>query len=83
MIDSNEQQKYSIEAIDCLIRSQVVNMPQYDMYLAQLMENGMNFMAVGLAMQLIQRFCVDDKQPSVTEVILQTIKLKKHIYHQV
>ena len=67
MIDSNEQQKYSIEAIDCLIRSQVVNMPQYDMYLAQLMENGMNFMAVSLAMQLIQRFCVDDKQTSVTE----------------
>lgn len=44
-------------------------MSQYDMYLAQLMENGLNFMAVGLAMQLVQRFCVDDKQSTITEVV--------------
>lgn len=67
MIEANEQHKYTIEAVDCLIRSQLVNMPQYDMYLAQLMENGMNYMAVTLAMQVVQRFCVDDKA-SATEV---------------
>lgn len=67
LIEASDQYKYNVEAIDSLIRSQLVNMSQYDMYLAQLMENGLNFMAVGLSMQLVQRFCVDDKQSAITE----------------
>lgn len=67
LMESSEQIKYSVDAVDCLIRSQLVNMPQYDVYLAQVMDNGINYMAVGLAMQLVQRFCIDDKQATVTE----------------
>ncbi|XP_076110950.1 CCR4-NOT transcription complex subunit 1-like isoform X1 [Mytilus galloprovincialis] len=74
MIEANEQHKYTIEAVDCLIRSQLVNMPQYDMYLAQLMENGMNYMAVTLAMQVVQRFCVDDKASATESDFTNTIE---------
>ena len=44
-------------------------MMQYDAFIVQLMENGLNFMAITFAMQLVQRYCVDEKHNSqITEV---------------
>ncbi|XP_064610278.1 CCR4-NOT transcription complex subunit 1-like isoform X2 [Liolophura sinensis] len=64
LIESRDDRKYNVEAMDCLIRAHFVNMPQYDSHLASLMENGLNYMAVAFAMQLVQRYCVDDKHNS-------------------
>lgn len=71
LIEIGDEYKYNFEAIDLLIRSQLVNLQQYDLFLAQHMENGVNYMAVGFAMQLVQRYCVDEKHNTpVTEVCL-------------
>ena len=61
LIECRQEYRYNIDAVDVLIRSHLVQMQQYDHHLAQSMENGVNFMAVTFAMQLIQRFCVDEK----------------------
>ncbi|XP_056008647.1 CCR4-NOT transcription complex subunit 1-like isoform X3 [Ostrea edulis] len=65
LIERSDDQKYNLEALDCLIRNQLVALPQYDMYVVQLMDNGMNYMAVAFAMQLVQRYCVSDKHSAV------------------
>ena len=69
LIECRDEHKYNLEAVDSLIRSHLVNMVQYDLHLAQSMENGLNYMAVAFTMQLVQRFCMPEKQTSqVTEV---------------
>lgn len=69
LVERSDDHKYNLEALDCLIRSQLVSMQQFDVYLVQLMENGINYMAVAFAMQLIQRYCISDKHNSIlTEV---------------
>ncbi len=60
-MECREDYRYNLEAVEVLIRSHLVNMQQYDMHLAQGMENGLNYMAVAFTMQLVQRFCLDDK----------------------
>jgi CCR4-NOT transcription complex subunit 1 len=61
LIDCREDFRYNLEAVEALVRNHLVNMQQYDLHLAQTMENGLNYMAVAFSMQLVQRFCVDDK----------------------
>nr|CAI5822780.1 unnamed protein product [Callosobruchus analis] len=57
----DEQQRYNIDAVDTLIKSGLVNVPQYDLALAQCMENGLNYMGVSFAMQLVQLYLIDDR----------------------
>lgn len=57
----NEQQRYNIDAVDTLIKSGLVNIPQYDLALAQCMENGLNYIGVNFAMQLVQLYLIDDR----------------------
>ncbi|XP_072931342.1 CCR4-NOT transcription complex subunit 1 isoform X2 [Epargyreus clarus] len=59
--ECRDELKYNIEAIDCLIRNHLINMPQYDLALAHLMDNGNNYVAVAFAMQLVQLYLVDDR----------------------
>ena len=54
----------------------MVNMQQYDLHLAQAMENGLNYMAVAFAMQLVQRFCVDDKSTNQLNEVVPNIQLE-------
>jgi len=69
LIECRDEHKYNLEAVDGLIRSHLVNMLQYDLHLAQSMENGLNYMAIAFAMQLVQRFCLPEKQTAqITEV---------------
>lgn len=68
LIECREEYRYNIEAVDCLIRSGLVSMPQYDLHMAQSMENGLNYMAVAFSMQLVQRFCIDEKHEQASEV---------------
>ncbi|KAJ8950014.1 hypothetical protein NQ318_002425 [Aromia moschata] len=64
----DEQQRYNIDAVDTLIKSGLVNVPQYDLALPQCMENGLNYMGVSFAMQLVQLYLIDDRSSQfVTE----------------
>jgi len=66
---AREENRFNLEAVDILIRSGLVNMAQYDMFLYQLMEQSRSLVAVQFAMQLVQRYCVEDKHNTlVTEV---------------
>ena len=68
LVDCREDYKYNEEAVECLIKSGLVNLTQYDYALATSMENGLNYMAVTLAMKLVQKLILDDKASNlVTE----------------
>ena len=73
-MECREDYRYNLEAVEVLIRSHLVNMQQYDMHLATSMENGLNYMAVAFAMQLIQRFCMDDKHSAHEADFYNTIE---------
>ncbi|XP_007520139.1 CCR4-NOT transcription complex subunit 1 isoform X7 [Erinaceus europaeus] len=66
LIECRDEYKYNVEAVDLLIRNHLVNMQQYDLHLAQSMENGLNYMAVAFAMQLVKILLVDER--TVTHV---------------
>lgn len=69
LTDCRDDLRYNVDALDTLIRAGLVNLPQYDIALAQLMENGLNFMAVNFAMQIVQLFLIEDRSNQyVTEV---------------
>jgi CCR4-NOT transcription complex subunit 1 len=61
LTDCREDYRYNLEAVDTLIRSGLVHVPQYDMALAQCMENGVNYMGVNFAMQLVQLYLIDER----------------------
>lgn len=69
MIECREENRYNIDAIDLLISSNFVNLQTYDQMLAALIDNGSNYMAITLAMQLIQMYFIDEQRPehNVTE----------------
>ncbi|XP_073420481.1 CCR4-NOT transcription complex subunit 1 isoform X2 [Dendrobates tinctorius] len=68
LIECRDEYKYNVEAVELLIRNHLVNMQQYDVHLAQSMENGLNYMAVAFAMQLVKILLVDERSVShVTE----------------
>ncbi|XP_009951103.1 PREDICTED: CCR4-NOT transcription complex subunit 1 [Leptosomus discolor] len=71
LIECRDEYKYNVEAVELLIRSHLVNMQQYDLHLAQSMENGLNYMAVAFAMQLVKILLVDERSVAhVTEADL-------------
>lgn len=61
LTECREEMRYNLDAVDWLIRSHLVNMPQYDLALAQSMDNGNNYMAVAFSMQLVQLYLVDER----------------------
>ncbi|XP_047451438.1 CCR4-NOT transcription complex subunit 1 isoform X3 [Mugil cephalus] len=71
LIECRDEYKYNVEAVELLIRNNLVNMQQYDLHLAQSMENGLHYMAVAFAMQLVKLLLVDERSVShVTEADL-------------
>ncbi|XP_019750805.1 CCR4-NOT transcription complex subunit 1 isoform X5 [Hippocampus comes] len=76
LIECRDEYKYNVEAVELLIRNHLVNMQQYDLHLAQSMENGLHYMAVAFAMQLVKLLLVDERSVShVTEAdLLHTIE---------
>ncbi|XP_072492732.1 CCR4-NOT transcription complex subunit 1 isoform X9 [Notamacropus eugenii] len=71
LIECRDEYKYNVEAVELLIRNHLVNMQQYDLHLAQSMENGLNYMAVAFAMQLVKILLVDERTVAhVTEADL-------------
>lgn len=71
LIECRDEYKYNVEAVELLIRNHLVNMQQYDLHLAQSMENGLNYMAVAFAMQLVKILLVDERSVAhITEADL-------------
>lgn len=68
LIESRPELKYNTEAVDTLIRANLVNMLQFDAHLANAMEKGTNVLAMAFAMQLVQMYLVDERySTNVTE----------------
>ncbi|XP_066906424.1 CCR4-NOT transcription complex subunit 1 isoform X2 [Halyomorpha halys] len=65
VLECREEYRYNLECIDVLVRSQLINMQQFDVQLAHFMENGQNYVAVTFAMQLVQLYLIDDRNNSV------------------
>ncbi|XP_028814690.1 CCR4-NOT transcription complex subunit 1 isoform X2 [Denticeps clupeoides] len=77
LIECRDEYKYNVEAVELLIRNHLVNMQQYDVHLAQSMENGLHYMAVAFAMQLVKLLLVDERSVShITEAdLFHTIEI--------
>ena len=54
-MQSSEESRYNLDVVELLLRAGLVILPQYDMYLSSLMENGLNQMGITFTTQLMQR----------------------------
>ena len=59
--DFRDDLRYNEIAIEMLIKAGLVNVPQFDLALAQFMDNAPNYRALNLATMLVQNFCLDDR----------------------
>ncbi|XP_043501500.1 CCR4-NOT transcription complex subunit 1 isoform X2 [Polistes fuscatus] len=82
LTECREDFRYNFEAVDCLIRSHLISLPQYDLSLAQAMDAS-NAMATAFAMQLVQLYLIDERQTThVTESdLFHTIEILVRITH--
>ncbi|XP_035741230.1 CCR4-NOT transcription complex subunit 1-like isoform X2 [Vespa mandarinia] len=82
LTECREDFRYNFEAVDCLIRSHLISLPQYDLALAQAMDAS-NAMATAFAMQLVQLYLIDERQTThVTESdLFHTIEILVRIAH--
>ncbi|XP_012340948.1 CCR4-NOT transcription complex subunit 1 isoform X3 [Apis florea] len=82
LTECREEFRYNFEAVDYLIRSHLISLPQYDLALAQAIDSG-NAMATAFAMQLMQLYLIDERQTThVTESDLcNTIEILARIAH--
>ncbi|XP_076649788.1 CCR4-NOT transcription complex subunit 1 isoform X4 [Halictus rubicundus] len=82
LTECREEFRYNFEAVDYLIRSHLISLPQYDLALAQAMDSG-NAMATMFAMQLVQLYLIDERQTThVTESdLFHTIEILARMAH--
>ncbi|XP_031355964.1 CCR4-NOT transcription complex subunit 1 [Photinus pyralis] len=84
LTECRDDLRYNLDAVDTLIRAGLVNLPQYDVALTQLMDNGLNYVAVNFATQLIPLFLIEERtNQNVTEndlpnTIEMLVKLATH-----
>lgn len=74
LVECREEYCYNVEAVEVLIRAHLVNMQTYDQHLALSMSNGINYTAVAFSMQLVQRFCMDEKHANHEADFYNTIE---------
>ncbi|XP_055890770.1 CCR4-NOT transcription complex subunit 1-like isoform X2 [Biomphalaria glabrata] len=72
LMQSREDNRYNLDVVELLIRNGFVMMPQYDLYLASLMENGLNQIGINFTTQLMQRLCVDDKSRAPQQIFSES-----------
>ena len=56
LIEARDALKFNVDAVDTLIRASLVNMLQFDAYLANALDKGNNLIAMNFAMQLVQMY---------------------------
>ncbi len=65
LIDCRQDYRYNLDAIDILIRVQLINMVTYDLHLANSMENGLNFQAVNFAQRLVKLYFLEEPSSGI------------------
>jgi len=63
-VESREEIRFNIEAIDVFIRAGMLNIGIYDMHLAMSMENGNNYVSIVYAKQFLQHYLIDNRSNS-------------------
>ncbi|XP_025202841.1 CCR4-NOT transcription complex subunit 1-like isoform X4 [Melanaphis sacchari] len=72
IMESRDELRFNIDAIDVLIRAGMVNISMYDMHLAMSMDNGANYVAMAYVKQFLQNYLIDNRSNSpITEHHLQ------------
>jgi len=61
LIDVREEIKWNLDACDALVRSSLINLYEYDKYLAACMDGGNNITAINFAMMLVKIYLIDDR----------------------
>lgn len=61
LIECRTDSRFNLDAIDFLIRSAFIDVPTYDLHLAQSMENGLNFQVVNFAVRLVRLHFVENR----------------------
>jgi len=61
LVDSRDEVNWNIDAVDVLIRSSLINLYEYDKYLAAAMESGHNGSVINFAMMLAKIYLIDDR----------------------
>merc|ERR1719403_695839 len=61
LVDAREEAKWNIDAVDALIRSSLLNLFEYDKYLAAAMETERNPGVINFAMMLVKIYLIDDR----------------------
>lgn len=61
MIDCRQESRFNVDAIELLIRNNLVNMITYDLQLATTMDQGLNYKAVDFAQHLVRRLFVEQR----------------------
>ncbi|XP_019755712.2 CCR4-NOT transcription complex subunit 1 isoform X2 [Dendroctonus ponderosae] len=61
LIETREEQRYNLEAVDTLIKASLVNVPQYDLALAQVLEANFNYIGQNFAIQLVEHFLINER----------------------
>ncbi|GAB1606660.1 Hypothetical predicted protein [Argonauta hians] len=65
VFDCREEIKYNLDAFEQLLKNHFLNIQQFDMYLAQQIDNGINYIVMVFAIALVQKFVIDDKASGV------------------
>jgi len=67
-VESRDELRFNIDAIDVLIRASMVNLNMYDMHLAMSLENGANYVSMAYTKQFMQNYLIDNRSNSpITE----------------
>ena len=61
LVEAREDIRYNPDAVDCLIRSGMVNLFEYDKHLANAVGEGNNQIALAFAMHLCKMYLIDDR----------------------
>ena len=82
IVDAREDIKWNIDAIDALIRSNLVNLFEYDKYLAACMDNGTTSV-IQFAMMLVKIYLIDDMSNAhiIERDLFVTIKVLSKIFN--
>lgn len=64
VVESREEIRFNIEAIDIFIRAGMLNIGIYDMHLAMSMDNGVNYVSIVYVKQFLQHYLIDNRSNS-------------------
>lgn len=71
-METRDELRFNIDAVDILIRAGMVNISMYDMQLAMSMNNGANYVSMAYVKQFLQNYLIDNRSNSpITEHHLQ------------